>query len=147
MGTKMRSFISTFKSRSKRSILYGTGAVVFLLSFGLSALLGEMAFRQGWGWRGELAGADLGSRDYSLTEIKAGLPEMYLMLYQGIGQAIQNAQEADVLLLGNSRLLFAIREGPIRRFEEKTGLKIFNMSLDGGDGYPLALEILKRYPF
>jgi hypothetical protein len=124
--------------------MYETAFLIFFSSFGLCAGMGEWAFRQGWGWRGELPGGDLSFKDYALTEVRAGTPDMYFMLYHGIGKACSNLRNADVLFLGNSHVLFALRENFIRRIEEKTGLKFFNMSLDGGDGSPFAMEIIKR---
>src|SRR3990167_4812189 len=60
--------------------------------------------------------------------------------YHEIGPAADNAREADILLLGNSRALFAFDQDVLRKFSEHYGIKIFNLSFPGeGDVWSLQL--------
>jgi hypothetical protein len=117
----------------------------FALSFCLCALWGEKAYRGGMGWRGDLSTLNLGFKDYAFCEYLSGLPTMNYMLYQGFGKALPEAKESDVLFLGNSLSLFAFRDSSIRKMENSSGLKFFNMALDATDGFPLSLDIIRRH--
>jgi hypothetical protein len=115
------------------------------MSFLLCLFAGERARQFGWGWRGAPSPLSLDFEDNVLEEPFLDQPDFHLMLYHGLGSLAQNAKKADILLLGNSRLEFAVRDDAIRRFEHQTGLRVFNMALESFARYPYALEIIKRY--
>jgi len=64
------------------------------------------------------------------------------VLYFGLdGEAIAHLRRADVLLLGNSRLMFAARPGVLGRFFESRGLRYYALGLGfrEADRFPLAI--------
>src|SRR5258708_8187100 len=95
---------------------------VFLFFFVLFTIVGNLLME--WApksyWRGDIPLIPKG--DYVVNEIDSDHFDIYDVLYYGIGSAIQNAKKADVLLLGNSRTLFAFREEDVSAFSEKTGI-------------------------
>nr|WP_244422879.1 hypothetical protein [Bradyrhizobium sp. ORS 278] len=53
------------------------------------------------------------------------------ILFHGIGQSIERAREADIILLGHSMVLWGFDPAQLREFERKHGIKIYNMASAG----------------
>ncbi|HET9869584.1 MAG TPA: hypothetical protein VFR02_03680, partial [bacterium] len=115
------------------------GAFLFLAALGLflaSHLKGDRV------WRGRCF--DLPEKGGILDEVDSDHFDGYDRLYYGIGPAVENARRADILLLGNSRVLFAFRAPAVRAFEQKSGLKVFNFCFPANDGLVMAWEAIQR---
>jgi hypothetical protein len=61
------------------------------------------------------------------------------------GKAIDALRRADVLFLGNSRLMFALRPGVLDPFFESLGLRYYVMGFGFREGDQFPLEILRRF--
>lgn len=67
------------------------------------------------------------------------------ILYDGIGHSIENAQQADIIFIGWSRLLFGLDWRVVDQFAQQHHLKIFNLgiaSVYSGDFY---LRIIQKW--
>jgi hypothetical protein len=119
---------------------------LFAFCFGLAAILGS---RAGRGlpdenvWHGD-SPLELPDGGYILTESDSDHFDIYDVLYYGIGEAIKNADKADVIFLGNSRVLFAFREESVSAFSRGTGIRLFNLCFPAGDGVEMALRTMER---
>lgn len=67
------------------------------------------------------------------------------IFWNGFGESIESARRADVLLLGTSQILFAVRAHEMRAFEKRSGLSIFNLGFPFGEGYAFPLKLIERF--
>jgi hypothetical protein len=67
------------------------------------------------------------------------------ILFDGIGHSIGNAQAADIVLLGTSKLIFGIDWRLFESFERKHHLKIFNMALAGISSGDFSLRVVRKW--
>jgi len=81
------------------------------------------------------------SDDHFLAYDGSGNLEHHVLYFGLDGQAIAHLREADVLLLGNSRLMFAARPGVLDRFFDARGLQYFVLGFGyrEADRFPLAI--------
>jgi hypothetical protein len=141
----MPSFISNSKQGRSRRRRDGKTLAVFAGAFLVLVLAGGFAAgRMGTGrvWRGEMA--PFPEKGCILNQIDSDHFDVYDELYYGIGPAVENARKADILLLGNSRVLFAFRAPSVRAFEARTGLRVFNLCFPANDGLVMAWEAIRR---
>ena len=141
----MRLFTFNFNRGSGRRSL---GAVlgVFGLSFIVVTALGEIFLAHlpaNQGWQGSVPEPPV-SCPSIVSEAYSDHSDIYDMVYYGLGDLGQNARKADILLLGNSRVLFAFRHQIVRDFTNATGLKVFNLSFLAGDGMTMAMDTIRR---
>ncbi len=118
---------------------------VFMVSFFLAVSTGEVITRilpPDMSWHGEFSPPP--SRDGIITETDSDHYEIYDVLYYGIGGAIANARKADVIFLGNSRVLHAFRESSVQDASKATGLRFFNLCYPANDGMVMAYETIRR---
>lgn len=101
---------------------------VFALSefAGISAFDGDVWYR------------DLGGRS------KPEIQDLDLF-YHDIGPSIGHARQADIIILGPSFTLYGLDPDELRRFGERHGLKIFNMSFFGVRSGEFSRRIIKRW--
>jgi hypothetical protein len=67
------------------------------------------------------------------------------ILYNDIGNSIRNAQQADIIFLGWSRLIFAIDWREFEAFERKHHVKMFKMGMAGVSSGEFPLRIIRKY--
>ncbi|CCD92692.1 conserved hypothetical protein [Bradyrhizobium sp. ORS 375] len=67
------------------------------------------------------------------------------ILYHGIGQSIERAREADVILLGHSMVLWGFDPAQLREFERKHGVKIYNMASAGDASGEFLRQVAVRW--
>ncbi|MGJ5012016.1 hypothetical protein ACQR05_29900 [Bradyrhizobium oligotrophicum] len=68
------------------------------------------------------------------------------LFYHGIGRSIDNARQADVIILGSSLVSFALDETVMReRLEQPYGLKFYNMAFVGVASGEFARQIALKY--
>lgn len=145
MEKTMRSFISNFNRGSKGGGLSGILAV-FLAAFTAAVILGQVLLKHSppsEAWQGRVPEPPTNCPTI-ISEAYSDHSDAYDEAYYGLGDTIQNARKADVILLGNSRVLFAFRDEVVRAFTRSTGIRVFNLSLLAGDGMALALDTMRR---
>jgi hypothetical protein len=121
------------------------GLLAFLISFALIAGAGEWVSRQlsfEHAWHGEQVQVPPGG---ILTETDSDQFPIYDTLYYGLGDAIDNAKKADVLLLGNSRVLSGFREKAVQEASARSGLKFFNLCYPANDGMVMAYQTILKH--
>jgi hypothetical protein len=67
------------------------------------------------------------------------------ILYHGIGHSIESAQQADIIFLGTSRLIFGLDWRVFEEFERKYNLRMFNMGLVGISNGEFSLRIIRKW--
>lgn len=67
------------------------------------------------------------------------------ILYYGLGESIERARQADIVLIGNSRTQLGLREQPITSAAEQLGLETFNLAVGHGDGVFFAFDLIRRH--
>lgn len=67
------------------------------------------------------------------------------IFWHGIGHSIENAQRADIIFLGNSRLLFGLDWRVFEAFEKKHRLKMFNMAFAGIRGGDFSMQVIRKW--
>jgi hypothetical protein len=93
-----------------------------------------------------------GHLDFSFPDggeyILAGYRGIYIetrILWHGIGDSIENAKNADILFLGNSRVQLGLRRQYIMPLAEKDGLNIFFLASAPVETGRFFLEIIKKF--
>ncbi|HIG31650.1 MAG TPA: hypothetical protein EYQ50_29080 [Verrucomicrobiales bacterium] len=69
----------------------------------------------------------------------------HLVLFHQLDDSIAHARDVDVLILGNSRALYGFPQMELKRFQEKTGLKVFNLSFSWGEKMNFPLKIIQKF--
>jgi hypothetical protein len=67
------------------------------------------------------------------------------IFYHGIGHSIESAQQADIIFLGTSRLVFGLDWRVFEEFERKHHLKMFNLGLAGVSSGQFPLRIIRKW--
>ncbi len=137
----MRSSISNSKFNRIRNAL-----IVFGITFAICAVMG-LAFQQrhpSEAWKGTLPAVDPNDNYLVMEAYNDQAFDLY-QLYYGIGDSIQAAQKADVLILGNSKPFFAFRNEAVKAFTQKTGIRVFNLAGSYGDNLALAKAFIHQY--
>ncbi|HSW71465.1 MAG TPA: hypothetical protein VLH77_05750, partial [Gammaproteobacteria bacterium] len=67
------------------------------------------------------------------------------IFYHNLGPSIENARKADIILVGHSMVMWAFREDLIKEFEQKHGVKIYNLSFAGIASGEFVKKIAKRW--
>jgi len=86
------------------------------------------------------------SEDYSFV-YSTGDELSYLMLWHNIDGHIDSANEADVLVVGNSRTQLGLLSSVLAPQMASLGLKIFWLSTGNGEGYWFSEQLFQRYQF
>jgi len=66
-------------------------------------------------------------------------------LYWNVGSFIDNALEADVLVVGNSKVLLGFHDGVLDRLRARTGLRFYNLGFGDSETEVLPLAIIERH--
>jgi hypothetical protein len=67
------------------------------------------------------------------------------VLFSGIGKSIENLKRADIVILGHSVLQFAIRSEMIDEFQEKHGVRIYNLTNPGIASGEYARRMIRKW--
>jgi hypothetical protein len=127
--TKYHSYIIIICATSAVVLFYLTGG--FYPGGGVVPYLTELPSPEDSGW---------------YIDIQKGVTEShYYVLKNNFGPSIENLRKADVVLLGDSRALLGFDWRQVEELHHKTGLRIFNLAIDGGTGWEFPLYIMKRY--
>lgn len=78
-------------------------------------------------------------------DMQYGLTEShYHVLYRAIGPSIEHARQADVLILGDSHALLGFDWRQVAAFNKTSGVKLFNLAVDGATGWEFPLAVMKK---
>lgn len=80
---------------------------------------------------------------YLASDFKGNLD--YDVIYYNFGKSIENANKADIIILGNSRILSAFDESILKYYGNHYGLKFFNMGFGHIESYKFPYTIIKKY--
>ncbi len=67
------------------------------------------------------------------------------VIYWNIGSSIKNLEKADVVILGNSRVLIGFDWHTLEVFGKKHGIRFFNLGFGWSEPYIYPMMILERY--
>ncbi len=67
------------------------------------------------------------------------------VFYYNIGASIRHAREADILMIGSSRLGMGLDWQKLESFSREKNLKIYNMSFGSAGSMDLSLELIKMH--
>ena len=67
------------------------------------------------------------------------------IFYHGVGQSIENARKADIILLGHSMVLWGFDSAKLREFENKYGVRIYNMGSAGDASGEFLRRVIVRW--
>jgi hypothetical protein len=67
------------------------------------------------------------------------------LFFDGIGHSIANAQQADIIFIGSSTVLFGIDWRLSEEFERAHHLKLFNMAFAGVTSGDFSLRLLQKW--
>jgi hypothetical protein len=67
------------------------------------------------------------------------------ILFHGIGRSIENAQHADIIILGNSVLKYGLNHELMAQFQRRNGIRIFNMNIPGLASGEFLRRIIHRW--
>ncbi len=118
--------------------------LLFVCALGLMTAVTAAA----WARRPELGGrvknitrAERPSDDYYLAHDRGGHVDHHVLYFGTDPIALDHLQRADVILLGNSRLMFAARPGVLDAFFEARGLRyyVLGFGFREADRFPLAV--------
>ena len=130
-----------FSSKSYYSYLHSMALAVLCLS--TTILTWAMS-----GERDHFASTSLkGSKDW--FENYEGLVTRQMqdrdIFYHNIGRSIENARNADIIVLGHSVLEFALVDEQIQEFERRYHVRIFNMVMPGLASGSFIRKVIKRW--
>jgi hypothetical protein len=121
--------------------------VLAAITFGFCALLG-------WGlWKLtalrrftlEIATAAGPPAGHFLAHDRGGHVDHHVLLHGMDDDTLRNLREADVLLMGNSRLMFALRGGALRQYFVMRGLRPFALGFGHEEQHRFPLEVMRRH--
>jgi len=120
--------------------------VVFVGAFALVVwMLPNIELRAG-GYPGVFTYADVRDSSADTYFVSRGQHALnHLTLYHDIGDSIENARQADILIIGNSRALLGFSEAVFVGEAEKLGLRVFNLAMGHADSARLARELIRRH--
>lgn len=80
-----------------------------------------------------------------LAHDRGGHVDHHVLLHGMDADMLRNLQEADVLLMGNSRLMFALRGDALRQYFVARGLKPFALGFGHEEQHRFPLEVMRRH--
>lgn len=95
-------------------------------------------------YRLDIAGARAPS-DHILAHDRGGHVDHHVLLHGIDAESLDNLRQADVLLLGNSRLMFALRGEALRRYFLSRGLRPFALGFGHEEQHAFPLAVMRRH--
>ncbi|WP_157899273.1 hypothetical protein [Luteitalea pratensis] len=132
------------RSRDRRAV----GAILLgVTTFAFCAL-------EGWGiWKLttlrrftlDIATAADPPAGHFLAHDRGGHVDHHVLLHGMDAETLRNLQRADVLLMGNSRLMFALRGEALRQYFVTRGLRPFALGFGHEEQHQFPLEVMRRH--
>jgi hypothetical protein len=132
--------------RNRRIGRVAVAALVFVLSFALAIwALPQLELRPG-GYPTLFKIRNDNDPGADSFFVSRGHHELsHLALYHDIGSSIDNARNADILIIGNSRAQLGFSEKVFVGEAEKLGLSVFNLAVGHADSARFARDLLRRF--
>jgi hypothetical protein len=83
--------------------------------------------------------------DHFLAHDRGGHVDHHMLLYGIDEEMLDNLKQADVLLVGNSRLMFALRGPALRQYFVTRGLRPFALGFGHEEQHRFPLEVMRRH--
>jgi hypothetical protein len=80
-----------------------------------------------------------------LAHDRGGHVDHHVLLHGMDADVLRNLQQADVILMGNSRLMFALRGDPLRQYFTARGLRPFALGFGHQEQHRFPLEVMRRH--
>ena len=80
-----------------------------------------------------------------LAHDRGGHVDHHVLLHGMDAETLRNLQRADVLLMGNSRLMFALRGEALRQYFVMRGLRPFALGFGHEEQHQFPLEVMRRH--
>jgi hypothetical protein len=124
-------------------------AIVFVSTFFALVLMTFGAWLVVPGFAGRVRNITLAQRPpdpaYYLAHDRGGHLDHHV-IYHGIdAEAIENLKKADVLFVGTSRMMFALRSRVIRPWADAHGISYYALGFGFREGDTWALELIRKY--
>ncbi len=122
-------------------------ALLFACILGLlvAVTAGLWASRPGMGQGANITRAERPSDDYYLALDRAGHADHHVLYFGTDDEALAHLRRADVLLLGNSRLMFAARRRVLDRFFAARGRRYYVLGFGFREGDRFPLDIIEKF--
>ena len=120
--------------------------LIGLGTFALLGLVGACVLRQpvAAGLRPRVAGAVCPEGDeWYLGYAGRGID--HAVLYHNLDDALRSARQARMLILGNSRVLYAVDQNELRAFEQRTGISVYCLAFAYGERYEFPQAIIEKH--
>lgn len=116
-----------------------------MLGLLVAVTAGVWASRPEMGRGANITRAERPSDDYYLALDRAGHVDHHVLYFGTDAVALAHLRRADVLLLGNSRLMFAARPRPLDTFFEARGLRYYVLGFGFREGERFPLDIVEKF--
>ena len=83
--------------------------------------------------------------DHFLAHDRGGHVDHHVLFHGMDEEALRHLREADVLLMGNSRLMFALRGPALRQYFTARGMKPFALGFGHEEQHRFPLELMQRH--
>jgi hypothetical protein len=83
--------------------------------------------------------------DHVLAHDRGGHVDHHMLLFGTDAEMLRNLRQADVLLVGNSRLMFALRGEALSQYFLPRGLKPFALGFGHEEQHEFPLEVMRRH--
>lgn len=83
--------------------------------------------------------------DHFLAHDRGGHVDHHVLLHGLDDDALENLRRADVLLMGNSRLMFALRGAALRQYFVTRGMRPFALGFGHEEQHRFPLEVMRRH--
>ena len=93
----------------------------------------------------DIATADPMPDDHILAHDRGGHVDHHVLLHGMDAETIDNLKQADVLLMGNSRLMFALRGDMLRQYFLPRGLRAFALGFGHQEQHAFPLAVVRRH--
>lgn len=93
----------------------------------------------------DIATADAAPAGHILAHDRGGHVDHHVLLHGMDAETIDNLREADVLLMGNSRLMFALKGPLLRQYFLARGLRPFALGFGHQEQHAFPLAVMRRH--
>ena len=83
--------------------------------------------------------------DYYLAHDRGGHVDHHVLYFGTDAEALANLKQADVLFVGTSRMMFALRSRVLRPWADAFDIRYYALGFGFRDGAPWVLELIKRH--
>ena len=150
----MRSSTSSSEDRGRPSSGRRSADAVARRAIGLAVVVFVLCVALGWAgwrltgfrqWQQDIAVAPEPPPHHFLAHDRGGHVDHHVLLHGIDADALAHLRAADVLLMGNSRLMFALRGESLQRYFTMRGLRPFALGFGHQEQHRFPLEVFRRH--